>query len=148
MFGRPQSFLYVVFGISIGLTISMLTSSMNGVLWNNLVVRRHYADHDHDPFNIPGIGRGYTEKYIDPDENEHQNNDSHHHHGELRITLLIKPRNKKYFLVIIIIMACQQHRFLWLSLDICPYLLDNTQWLHTADELKFLLIDQHWCVHE
>ena len=25
--------------------------------------------------------------------------------------------------------------------------LDNIQCLHRADECKFLLVDQHWCVH-
>lgn len=59
----------------------MLTSSMNSILWNNLIVRND--NHEHESFNIPGTDRGYT------DDNEHQTNDSHHHHGELKTTLTI-----------------------------------------------------------
>ena len=34
------------------------------------------------------------------------------------------------------------------SLAICPYQLqDSTQCLYKADECKFLLVGQHWCVH-
>lgn len=84
MFGRPQSFLYVVFGISIGLTISMLTSSMNSILWNNLIVRND--NHEHESFNIPGTDRGYT------DDNEHQTNDSHHHHDDDTIANQLKKK--------------------------------------------------------
>ena len=55
---------------------------------------------------------------------------------------------------IIIIKVCWQHGFLWFSLAIHPSqslqlvsLLFVIKCPHRADECKFLLVSQHWCVH-
>ena len=49
---------------------------------------------------------------------------------------------------------CQQHIFPWLSLTIHLYKssvlvgLDGIYCLYWADESKFLLVGQYWCIHE
>ena len=57
-------------------------------------------------------------------------------------------------LIWFIINLCRQLRFSWPSLTICSYwssfltnLLVNIQSLYRADEFKFLLVEQYWCVH-
>ena len=57
-------------------------------------------------------------------------------------------------IIFIIIKICWQHGFYWLSLGKCPYWpllmispLDGIQCLHRADKYRFLLVEQHWCVH-
>ena len=65
---------------------------------------------------------------------------------------VINEKNEEF--IIIIIKACQQHRFLWISLTIYPYQLlplvsplDDIQCLQRDEEYKFLQVGQHLCVH-
>ena len=57
-------------------------------------------------------------------------------------------------MIIIIVKWWQRHEYPWFSLAIRPYRLSfwesrlgGVQWLYTADEYKFLLVDEHWCVY-
>ncbi|GAB1605906.1 glycoprotein-N-acetylgalactosamine 3-beta-galactosyltransferase 1-like [Argonauta hians] len=85
MFRRVHTVLYVVLGISIGFTISMLSSSMHSFSWSKLSLQRYNVRLDSSDHNL-------IFRHQEVDENHEPHDDSHVHHDDYTMADTLKKK--------------------------------------------------------